>query len=41
VFPADADRSEVAARAHAAVSSRFNPPRVFSSMDESVVADEA
>lgn len=36
-----ADRAEVAAMAHSAVSARFRPPRVFSPMDESVAADEA
>lgn len=41
VAGADANRSEIAARAHAAVSSRFRSPRLFSPMDEAVAADEA
>lgn len=38
---ADANRGEVAAIAHAAVAARFNPPRMFSPMDEAAAADEA
>lgn len=39
--PPDADRSEVAARAHAAVSGRFRPPRTFASLEGAVAADKA
>ncbi len=42
VVPATADRGEVAARAHAAVASKFRPPRAFSPLDEEAAApDEA
>jgi hypothetical protein len=42
IAAADADRGDVAARAHAAVSSRFRPPRAFSTLDEeAAAADEA